>query len=106
MEASGITTDRHEHDKGRTVATVAGNEQDKNRSRTRAGHGDATSRTRTTPSRQRTPSRQTKDGLIRSSETCTVKTRTLCGVAGSCGINQRSTVSQQSRNTTRSVTRS
>ena len=30
MEASGITTDRHEHDKGRTVATVAGNEQDKN----------------------------------------------------------------------------
>ena len=74
MEAGGITTDRHEHDKGRTVATVAGNEQDT--SRTRAGHDDATSRTRTTPSRQRTPSRQTKDGLIRSSETCTVKTRT------------------------------
>jgi hypothetical protein len=30
MEASGITTDRHEHDKGRIVATVAGNERDKN----------------------------------------------------------------------------
>ena len=26
MEASGITTDRREHDKGRTVATVAGND--------------------------------------------------------------------------------
>jgi hypothetical protein len=95
---------RQGQDSGNSGRQRAGHEQDT--SRTRAGHDDATSRTRTTPSRQRTPSRQTKDGLIRSSETCTVKTRTLCGVAGSCGIIQRSTVSQQSRNTTRSVTRS
>ena len=58
MEASGITTDRHEHDKGRTVAR---HEQDKNRSKTRAGHEHDTSRTRRCHEQDTNNAEQTKD---------------------------------------------